>query len=419
MGNKLRAGTKSLIYLLSCALNNKIPDPDKIPVHDIELLPELCRRHMTGAMTGAALESVYKVQKKEDKSASYDPDQEKQPVRSLHLSKEYMKKWESMKNAALKRRVLFDMERNAILSILEEKGIWYCPLKGVILQDFYPGFEMREMSDNDILYDARFRDELVTIMESRDYVMENEGVTNHDLFVKSPVYNFEFHTRLFMHTFSTVFTTYYEDIKKRLIKDDGRQYGYHFTDEDFYIYITAHAFKHFNEGGTGLRSLTDVYVFLKDRQKNMDMRYVRTEVKKLGMGDFECKCRKVSKKLFSDPDKCFEGIASLDPGEREFLSYISKTGAYCTKEDFVKSKVKAYTGRAGKTSAADRMKYYLTRLFPGEAYYKEAHPYLYKNKALIPVFLVYRAANAVIKNRGKILREIAVVKSTGHSGKSG
>lgn len=415
---KLRRGTKSLIYLLACALNNEIPDMNRIPPKDIECLFELCRRHMTGSMAGAALSAAYKEQTQISASSSGD-DQAAESVKKdltegkKPLEREYIKKWESVKNAALKRRVLFDMERKSVLSELEKKGIWYCPLKGVILQDFYPGYEMREMSDNDILYDAGFRDELVNLMLARGYRVENEGVTNHDLFVKEPVYNFEFHTRLFMHTFSTVFTAYYDGIKKRLIKDEDNNEGYHFSDEDFYIYITAHAFKHYSEGGTGLRSLADVYVFLKKKQKNMDMGYVRREVKKLGMGDFERKCRTIAGKLFSDPGDCFENIASLDEGEREFLSYISKTGAYCTKEDFVKSKIRTITGKKENTGMSDRLKYYMARLFPDESYYKEAHPFLYKNKPLIPAFLMLRAFRAVARNRDGILKEISTVRSTG------
>ena len=409
MNVRLRSGTKSLIYLLACALNKKRPDMNKIKKGDFEKLTELCRRHMTGSMVAIALETAFKYQNENDGSS----DKEGQAGEGhAFLSKEYMKKWESVKNAALKRRVLFDMERGMLLSALESRGIWYLPLKGVVLQDFYPLYEMREMSDNDILYDRRYRDVLVRFMVSRGYSMENEGVTNHDLFVKEPVYNFEFHTRLFMHTFSTVFTDYYKDVKDRLIKDSDKEYGYHFSDEDFYIYITAHAYKHFSEGGTGLRSLTDVFVYLKEKQKTMDMKYVRREVKKLGMGDFERKCRQISRKLFLDPDRCFEALADLDDSEKEFLSYISKTGAYCTKEDFIRSKVKAYTGRGEKTRVSDRIRYYMVRLIPGKEYYKEAHPFLYKNKALIPAFLVYRAAKAVWYGRESIKKEISAVRST-------
>ena len=47
-----------------------------------------------------------------------------------------------------------------------------------------------------------------------------------------------------------------------------------------------------------------------------------------------------------------------------------------------------------------------------DEYYKEAHPFLYKNKALIPAFLVYRAAKAIWYGRESIKKEISAVRST-------
>ena len=43
----------------------------------------------------------------------------------------------------------------------------------------------------------------------------------------------------------------------------------HFTDEDFYVFIVAHEYKHFADlGGTGIRNLVDRYVYLNTRCYN-------------------------------------------------------------------------------------------------------------------------------------------------------
>ena len=54
-------------------------------------------------------------------------------------------------------------------------------------------------------------------------------------------------------------------MKSRLIKDAGNNYGYHFSPEDFYMYMTAHEYKHYSSEGTLLRSLFDI--FLKGTDK--------------------------------------------------------------------------------------------------------------------------------------------------------
>lgn len=55
---------------------------------------------------------------------------------------------------------------------------------------------MREMADNDLLIDERYREDIKKYMLNRGYSIHFAGVTNHDEYTKPPVYNFEFHTRL-------------------------------------------------------------------------------------------------------------------------------------------------------------------------------------------------------------------------------
>lgn len=382
---KLKKGTKALIYLLACSLHGKKPDLRMIyrtVNNEKDKLFSLAHRHTVGSMTAISLKQA------ENFSDTFSRDE--------------IKKWESMQGAAVKRRFLFDTERERLFEIMEKTGIDYCPLKGIILQDLYPIYEMREMSDNDILFDETRRDILKKLMLSEGYTLEDHGVTNHDLYTKEPVYNFEFHTRLFMHTFSTRFTSYYDGIRSKLIKAAGKDHMYLMSDEDFYVYMTAHAYKHFNEGGTGLRSLTDTYIFNLKKGNTLDREYIRNECNKLGISSFEKTMRTVSLKLFSDPDKVFCNLSSLNDRERDFLSYISFTGSYCTKEDFIKSRMKR-SGSKGR--------YILSRLVPDNNYYKEAHPFLYKNKILIPPFLVYRFGKMLLTNRMMASKEIRMLLS--------
>ena len=90
----------------------------------------------------------------------------------------------------------------------------YLPLKGIILKDYYPSVGMRQMSDNDILFDADAWERMEKHMISECYKAEYVGKGHDERWVE-----------------------YYSDIKDRLIPDrtDDRCYGYHMSDEDFYI----------------------------------------------------------------------------------------------------------------------------------------------------------------------------------------
>lgn len=390
MKHTLKRTSKKLLYLLACALNEKTPEIKHISETDSDRLFSLAHMHGVSAMASISLMS--------------------QEDHDIIFTGQNLEKWQKAANAALKRRALFDMERSSLLSDLEDLGIWYCPLKGIIIQDLYPEYGMREMADNDLLFDENKCDALRNYMINRGYRLDFEGVTNHDEFVKDPVYNFEFHTRLFMHTLSTVFTDYYDKVKNRLQKDEDNDFGYHFSDDDFYIYFTAHAYKHYKEGGTGFKTLTDFYVLNKNYANSLDRTYIDRELGKLGIAEFERSMRPLSEKLFRDPGNIYHEISKLSDPEKELLSFISRSGAYGTDEQRVKEKVSRITGKkSGKITGADRAKYFASRLFPDMNYYREAHPFLYENKALIPFFVVFRAAYRPVVNRKKILEELRTV----------
>ncbi len=377
---KLRKGTKLLLYLAACSLNGRSAVLGEMTLRDNHDLLLLSQRHTIGSIISVSLEKT-----------NYNKNT---------IPEEIQEKWKSVRGAALKRRVLFDTERNRLMKILEQNNIRYCPLKGIILQDLYPMYEMREMSDNDILFDEKKRDVLKKIMLNEGYTLEDHGVTNHDLYTKPPVYNFEFHTRLFMHTFSTRFTDYYNNIQEKLIKNENDSCGYHLSDEDFYIYMTAHAYKHYKEGGTGIRSLTDSFIYNKSKGEKIDRKYINTECKKLGIHLFEKHLRKISYDLFNDPAKTYLNISNLKDKEKKLLSYISFTGSYCTKEDFIKSRIK---------KSGSKTNYMLRRLIPDINYYKEAHPFLYENRIYIPFFLLFRAGKVLLNNRKNLKRELRIL----------
>ena len=233
---------------------------------------------------------------------------------------------------AIRKNVLLDSARAEIFARFEAEGIAHMPLKGSVLQLDYPSYGMRQMSDNDILIDAGRADDVRRIMESLGYSTEMYDTSAHDIYHKDPVYNFEMHRELVSETAGPVITRYYADVWSRLIPREGSASEYRFTDEDFYVYITAHAYKHFSHSGTGLRSLLDTYVFLK-KHPGLDEGYIAAEAGKLGIADFERTARRLALDLFGADaavDSANGADLALPPEEREMLDYVIDSGTYGT-----------------------------------------------------------------------------------------
>lgn len=343
-------------YLAACAVNGETPDVQRIAGMDLNALYRAADRHLLTGITAMALERA--------------------GVQDAAFTQ--------AKGKAIRKVAAFDVERAAVLAKLEEAGIWYAPLKGCVLKELYPKIGMRQMADNDILYDASRTQEVRVIMETLGFSTDSAfGHSNHDHYFKPPVCNFEMHRSLFGAGHNERLVEYYRDVKIRLFSNEGSRCGYHFSDEDCYIYITAHEYKHYSGGGTGLRSLLDTYVYLKEKSDAMDWNYIGIELDKLALQDFEERNRSLALRLFSGE--------ALTEQEQDMLDYVMSSGTYGTVQNRVKNKNAAYGGRFG------RLRYMLSRfLVPlrrsNENYdaYAAAYPLFYRHKLLLPLLPLYR-----------------------------
>lgn len=215
-----------------------------------------------------------------------------------------------------------DTERAAVLAELEKAGIRHMPLKGCVLKEYYPQIGMRQLSDQDILCDVSRSRDVRTIMESLGFktVVYASNHYSHDRYDKEPVCSFEMHRALFAPAAGDAVFRYNRDIRDRMLKDDGSDFRYHLSHEDFYVYMIAHEYKHYARRGTGLRSLLDTYVYLT--HESPDMACVAGEIGKLGLTDFEAANRSLSMHLF--------GGEPLTAEDREMLDYILSSGVYGT-----------------------------------------------------------------------------------------
>lgn len=105
-----------------------------------------------------------------------------------------------------------DNEREMLLKDFEESKIWYLPLKGIIMKDLYPSIGIREMCDNDILFDGQKAQQVKEIFLNHGYESIVFGMGHHDTYHKLPAYNFEMHLTLTDESLNLKnFNEYYKD----------------------------------------------------------------------------------------------------------------------------------------------------------------------------------------------------------------
>ena len=135
---------QSLIYLITCALENKVPD--LIREKDLPSVYASAAKHKVEVLVACALKAKGVENKK------------------------YMFEWN------MRRILLFENEWSGIKAELEKHNIWYMPLKGMLLRNYYPSPAMREFADYDILFDESRAEDVRRIM------VEGSGVLHTYLF---------------------------------------------------------------------------------------------------------------------------------------------------------------------------------------------------------------------------------------------
>ena len=349
---------QDLVRLVSCAVNGEKPDGEFVASLDLTALFEVAESHMLTAAAGAALE----------RAGTVDP--------AFHEA--YSR---SMRNEALR-----DAECRTVFSALEEAGVWYMPLKGAVMKAYYPIFGIRQMTDIDVLIDAALSEKVYEIMTGFGYERSSYDDMNEEVYVKPPIHQIEMHSYLASGAAGDPLFDYYADVKDRLIADGGLRYR--FTPEDMFIYMLVHEYKHYSRGGTGLRSLLDVYVYMKRFGDTLDFDYIVRECEKLSIARFEGQNRRAAAALF--------GGGKLSEDDAEFVDYVTFSGAFGNTENYFAHKIEEQ-GKLG---------YLKKRLFMPMDEVQTLYPFFYRHRILLPALFVYRLAKMLTVKSGAAFREL-------------
>ncbi len=338
-----------------------------------------------------------------------------------------LKRWDTEAQMTMFRRLRFDAEREAVFAALAEAGLSYLPMKGTVVADCYPRPEMRSMADNDFLYgftepagaggfricgatDAEREATVERGVRTIERVMRGLGYTatsvragNHEAFEKEPIFNFEPHRRLMSP--SNPMAPYYENPWSRAIQDEQDPHLFRFSDEDEYVFLMAHAFKHFDAAGCGVRFVVDTRAFLDAKGAGMDWDYVFGELVKVGLFDFEARVRALA-------DAAFGGscdLRALPEEAQALLGFVLGSGTYGNSAQAVRRRLeKQMAAHEGDVRAAKRG-YVWDRLTDTEAL-DYLFPRASKVAPLRPVLQLARYARGFARNPRKIAGELSQLR---------
>ena len=358
---------KDVLYLCACALRGQAADPERIGKMDLSQVYEISSRHkITGIIT-----------------------------QTLSGTKEDLNNFIQTCAGSIRRAYFFENAWKNVREELEKAGIWYMPLKGAVLQHYYPVFGMREMTDYDVLIDPGRTADIKEIMENLGYQIHSYDMYNHDVYIKPPVLNFEMHRALFAFYDGDKLYKYYQNLEERLIPKEGHEYT--MSPEDQYIYIVAHSYKHYYSEGMGLRPLFDIYLYLQ--KEKPDSAYVDAETEKMGIQKFEHLIRSLSVHLI-------EG-GSLTPEEEESLEYILSSGHYGSYENQISNQIgESRWGKLGYV--LQRLSVPINPKDNRYKYFADYYPLFYRHKILLPLLPVYRVLRSI--KSGSFSREADVFR---------
>ena len=364
---------KDYLHLLSLYFNKQEASDFKIDDSNISFFINLSKKHSLAAL-------FYKVCKDT----------------KVDIKEEYLKVLEQYYFSNVQKHVLFDKERKELFEFCTNNRIPYLPLKGIILKHYYPDPYTREFADNDIWF-AKDKDELIKkFFVDRGYEVELYRKSNHDVYLKKPCLNFEMHRYLFGETGDNekIVNYFSKHFKVRVIAPLA--FELYFMLDDFYVYYTAHSYKHFHIAGCGIRTLIDFYLFLKKNEENelLNFKYINKQLEKMDLVDFSNQISTLALKVFDEKE--------LSNEEMETLLFIASSGTYGTLENRVNKGVK----EKGKT------KYLMSRIFPPYRYYKSAYPWAYKVPILIPIAWLCRFFRILFKNPKRATTEIKTIASS-------
>ncbi len=358
-----------LIHLLRCAIHRDIP----------EELPE-----------GMSFQKVYDYAMEHDVAnlAFYAVEKlNRKPDDELYAM------WSRRRDLALVRDMNQDFAREEIVSAFEERGIPYKELQGTVLKKLYPRPEYRTMSDIDFIVEKSRLAECGRILSNLGYQCTNYG--DFEIVGKrKPLICVELHTDYFPKD-----SDFYGSMGKPF--DTGE-----ITEQDqlneLYLYNVLHTAKHYFCGGCGIRRILDMYFLDKDFGNKIYREPIDACLRKAELLSFAEEISLLAQQWFGE-------CVYSDTTER-MSRFVTEAGLHGTRENFIHSRLTRLQEDRPFTLGT-KIKYILSKMFPGDDIMLDHYPILNRCRFLYPVLWIHRIFKMLLggKNRSISFLDLKLV----------
>lgn len=366
-------------------------------------------------MTQDMISLIYQIihpEKKTDHKVSYEKVQPLFKFHSLDPFLEYanrlnlleisdieIKQLDKVYKTALYKSVFQEEEFKQIKKMLSTNNIPFISLKGPLIRKLYPSPEMRTMADLDIIVPKKDLKRIKKLMLEMNYDMAHQG-GNHDVYLKKPFMNVEMHRNMIDESYEL--SKYYKNIWDKAILKEENSTEHILSDEDTYLFIVAHSAKHYGAGGTGVRSVLDIYFYLK-HFNNLDQAYIDLELSKLHLTQYESTIKALAFGWF-DGKKLQEDDITMG-------RYILRSGVYGVQKNSVVSAIALENET--ESLRYRKWKYLWRRAFPSYKNMKNLFPSLGFMPPLLPLYYLYRLLKALFS--GKVVSQTKEIKNISES----
>ena len=283
---------------------------------------------------------------------------------------------------------LRDIQR--VCRAFEDNGIDYLPLKGCNMKPMYPSHELRSMGDADILIRQAQYDQIRPIMQQLGFKETTEN--DHELVWQSDALYLELHKKLIPSS-SDDYYAYYGDGWKFAKPLQGNRYA--MSAEDEFVFLFTHFTKHYRDSGIGCRHVVDLWVYL-NKHPDMDMAYVRQELKKLKLLAFY---ENIHRTILG----WFEG-GDMDDATELITQVIFANGNWGSSKNHMLYEVvqsRKKSGSAGK----GKLKWFFELVFLPYKTMRYRYPVLQRCPVLLPVYWVVRWWDILLHKRKNITQK--------------
>ena len=265
------------------------------------------------------------------------------------------------------------------------------PLKGSVIRKLFPAPEMREMCDLDILVRPEDIDRAHAVMLENGYDFIEVNTTSHDRdYQKLPYLNVEVHNYLLPKENDLFF--YYADYWNQAdYERDGMTCRMRW--DDCYVFMMAHAYKHFLNG-TGIRSVLDIYLMRSKLKDVLDCKHIYAELKTLGIHAFAERFERLA--------DCWFAKEKIEiPEDLHFYHTRVLESSTYGDNNVLKSKAMQYIVE-GKSLRYAKRRLAISKVFPSYSIMKLKYPCLKYLPFLLPLFWVIRWFSNLIENPKKV-----------------